>query len=178
MDPVWKRLGGEVVYDAGIFRVRKDRYERRGRPTHPYHVLEAGAWVNVVPVTPDEEVVLVRMFRHGIQGESLEVPGGLMDPGDADPAAAAARELLEETGYAGGPLRLLGAVTSNPAILTNRTHCFVTRDARPVAGPDPEDDEELTVELRPVAEIRALLESGEVHHSLSVCALALFLLQA
>lgn len=176
MTSIWKRLGGEIVYDAGIFRVRRDRYERRGRPIHPFHVLEADPWVNVVAVTEADEVVLVRMFRHGIREESLEVPGGLMDPGDADPAAAAARELLEETGYRGEALEPLGAVTSNPAILTNRTHCFLARRARPVAPPAPDDEEELTVELRPVGEIRSLIERGEIHHSLSVCALTLFLL--
>jgi len=171
----WHRLGGEVVFDATIFRLRRDAYEFGGEPTHPYYVLESPPWINVVPLTPEREVVLVRQYRHGIEGPSLEVPGGLADPGE-DPAAAAVRELREETGYAGAPPQLLAAVTSNPAILTNRTHCFVVPGARPVAPPTPDPHEELEVEVVPVARLLPLIRSGEIHHSLSVVALTLFLL--
>ena len=111
----WKRLGGKIVYDAGIFRVRADRYEFRGQPAgHPFSVIESSPWVNIVAVTEADEVVLVRQYRHGIQEDSLEVPGGMVDAEDGDPATGAARELLEETGYQGGPMQPLGAVTSNP----------------------------------------------------------------
>jgi 8-oxo-dGTP pyrophosphatase MutT (NUDIX family) len=175
MATLWKRLGGETVYDAGIFRVRKDRYEFRGGPVHPFHVIECAPWINVVPVTGEGEVVLVRQYRHGIQGMSLEAPGGVMDASDADPAAAAARELLEETGYLGAELELLAAVTSNPAILENRTYCYLARDVRRVAAPEPDEDEALTVELVTLDRIAPLIASGEIHHSLSVCALTLSL---
>jgi len=171
----WKRLGGETVYDAGIFRGRRDRYEFRGAPVHPFHVIECAAWINVVPVTEGGEIVLVRQYRHGIRGMSLEVPGGVVDPSDADPAAAAARELLEETGHAGPEMTLLAAVTSNPAILENRTYCYLARNVRPVAEPCPDEDEELTVELAAPKSIPSRIASGEIHHSLSVCALALSL---
>jgi 8-oxo-dGTP pyrophosphatase MutT (NUDIX family) len=175
MKESWLRLGGDIVYDAGIFRVRKDRYEFRGEPAgHPFHVLEAGAWVNIVALTPDDEVVLVRQYRHGVAEDSLEVPGGLVDPGDDDPAQAAARELLEETGYAGAPLEPIGTVSSNPAILTNRTFSFLTRDARRIAEPAPDEHEDLVVELYPAAEIPELLRNGEMHHALSVCALSFY----
>lgn len=173
MTTPWKRLGGETVYDAGIFRVRKDRYELRGGPVHPFHVIECAPWITVVPVTERGDVVLVRQYRHGIRGMSLEAPGGVMDESDADPAAAAARELLEETGHAAAKLELLAAVTSNPAILENRTYCFLARGARRVAEPTLDADEALTVERVPLDRIPALIDSGEIHHSLSVCALTL-----
>lgn len=171
----WKRISGETVYDAGIFSVRRDRYELRGAPTRPFHVIECAPWVNVVPVTRDGSVVLVRQYRHGVQAMSLEVPGGVVDAADDDPEAAAARELLEETGYAGREMELLAAVSSNPAILENRTYCYLARDVRPVAEPRPDDDEDLTVELAAPDAIPALIRSGEIHHSLSVCALCLAL---
>lgn len=171
----WKRLSGETVYDAGIFRVRRDRYEFRGAPVRPYHVIECAPWINVVPLTEGGEVVLVRQYRHGIRAMSLEVPGGVVDPSDADPAAAAVRELLEETGHTGPEMELLAAVTSNPAILENRTYCYLARDVRPVAEPRPDDDEDLTVERAALDAIPALITSGEIHHSLSVCALTLAL---
>ena len=177
MERHWKRLGGEIAFDAGIFRVRTDRYEFLGRATHDFHVIESNTWVNVVAMTPEEQVVLVRQFRHGVQETSLEVPGGIVDDTDADPAAGGARELLEETGYGGTPMELLGAVTSNPAILTNRTYSYLTTDARPLSPPNPDENEHLELVLRPVREIASLLKSGEIHHSLSVCALSMYLLR-
>lgn len=173
----WRRLSSRIVHDAGIFKLRRDEYEHQGRPTHPFYVLETRTWINVVPLTVEGEVVLVRQFRHGIGEVTLEVPGGVMDPSDADPAAAAARELLEETGYAGDPPVLLGDVTSNPAILTNRTHTYLAPNLRRVADPQPEEHEDLEVRLVPAGDIPRLLEEGTVHHSLSVVALSLYLLK-
>ena len=177
MKQFWDRKGGEIAYDAGIFRVRKDRYDFRGRPAgHPFHVIETADWVNVVPVTPSSEVVLVRQFRHGVEQDCLEVPGGVIDPEDRDPAAAAIRELREETGYAGDIPRELGSVSSNPAILTNRTHTFWIPDSCPVGEPEPDAHEALITERYPVSDIPALIESGRVHHALSVVALLRYLL--
>ena len=164
------------MFDAGIFRLREDLYELRGKPVHPYYVLESRPWVNVVAVTEQSEVVLVRQFRHGIEDESLEIPGGIVDPEDDGPAAAGARELLEESGYAGGEPRPLLSVSSNPAILNNRTHSFVIEGARRVADPTPDTNEELTVELAPVEALPGLIRSGIIHHSLSVAALGIFLI--
>jgi 8-oxo-dGTP pyrophosphatase MutT (NUDIX family) len=174
MSERWRRLKSEIVHDAGIFRLRRDAYEHDGQPTKPFYVLESNAWINVVPLTPDGGIVLVRQYRHGIEEPTLEIPGGLVDQRDSDPAAAAVRELLEETGHAGRPPELLGVVSSNPAILTNWTHCFLVRDARPVRVPSPDPHEDVTVEVQPMARVREMVKKGEIHHSLSVCALMLF----
>jgi 8-oxo-dGTP pyrophosphatase MutT (NUDIX family) len=174
----WKRLGGEVVLDLGIIRLRRDTYEFESRPAHPFHVIESNPWVNVVPVTDTGQVVLVRQYRHGIQGASLEVPGGVVDARDVSPRAAAERELLEETGYAAGRWTSLGQVTSNPAILDNRTHFFLASGVRREAEPSPDETEDLEVELRDPREVEALIERGEIHHSLSVCALSRYFLRA
>ena len=177
MKHLWDRRGGEIVYDAGIFRVRRDRYDFRSRPAgHPFHVLETRDWVNVVPVTSDDEIVLVRQFRHGIEEDCLEIPGGIVDSSDSEPGAAAARELFEETGYRGSDPCPLGSVSSNPAILTNRTHSFWVPDAVLAGDPEPDEHEAIEVELCPVGEIRSLIDSGQIHHSLSVVGLLRYLL--
>lgn len=177
MSERWRRLGSEIIHDAGIFRLRRDAYEHDGQRTRPFYILESNAWINVVPVTPEGGIVLVRQYRHGIGEPTLEVPGGLVDDKDPTPAAAAVRELLEETGHAGKPPELLGVVSSNPAILTNRTHCFLVRDARPVGEPDPDPHEDVTVEVHPAARVREMVLKGEIHHSLSACALLLHFLR-
>ena len=172
----WRLLSSEIVHDAGIFQLRRDNYTHQGRPTHPFYVLETGTWINVVPITVEGEVVLVRQYRHGISEVTLEVPGGVVDRAE-EPAAAAARELLEETGYQGDPPVLIGNVSSNPAILTNRTHTYLMSNLRRVAEPSPDEHEDIAVELVQESEIPGLIESGEIHHSLSVLALSLYLLR-
>ena len=173
-DP-WLLQGTELVHDAGIFRLNQDHYHYLGESTHPYYVLEAPDWVNIVALTPAEEVVLVRQYRHGVRQSSLEIPGGMVDPVDSGPAAAAARELLEETGFQGADLQPLLVVTSNPAILSNRTHSFVTRGAIAVSDPHPDEHEDVEVVLQPLDRVPELIARGEIHHSLSVAALATFL---
>ena len=95
-------------------------------------VAHAPDWVNVVAVTPEGKIVLVRQFRFGSNALSLEVPGGVMEEGE-DPIAAGVRELSEETGYGGGKARLLGSVHPNPAIQDNRCH-FVLVEGRGAHG--------------------------------------------
>lgn len=127
-------------------------------------------WVNVVPITADGEVVLVRQHRWGVDRETLEIPGGCVDAGES-PEQAALRELVEETGYGGGTLQSLGFVWSNPAIQDNRTHLFVARGVRPVAAPSPDEAEEITVELHPLSALPALLDNGRIRHALAVVSL-------
>src|SRR5262249_3065264 len=129
----WEVLNSEIMYRCRIFSVRRDHSRSlQSGQTHEFHVLETGDWVTVVPITADREVVMVRQFRHGIREVTLEVPAGMIDATDASAAAAAQRELREETGYAGGRLAPLGIVHPNPAILNNRCHMFVAHNVEPV----------------------------------------------
>ena len=126
--------------------------------------------VHAVALTPDDEVLLVRQFRAGSGRDSLEIPGGLVDPGE-DPCAAGARELLEETGYAGDPPEFLGTLWSNPSLMTSRISTIVIRNARPVAEPDLDDNEELTIERVHRSEIPRLIREGRIDHALVVAGL-------
>jgi ADP-ribose pyrophosphatase len=68
---------------------------------HDFYVLDSVNWVNVIAITPDQQLVMVEQYRHGSNTVELEIPGGMMDAGETDPVATAVRELREETGYAG-----------------------------------------------------------------------------
>jgi 8-oxo-dGTP pyrophosphatase MutT (NUDIX family) len=137
---------------------------------HDYYVAHIADGVHVVAITPDQKVVMVRQFRAGSRRDSLETPGGLMETGE-DPRSAGHRELLEETGYAGDPPELLGTVWPNPALLSMRIATLVTRNARRIAEPKLDQSEELVVELIPIGEIPALIESGRIDHAVCVAGL-------
>jgi ADP-ribose pyrophosphatase len=164
-----------VIFEHPILRAVGSPVQTAEGPRE-YIRLEISDWVNIVALTVDAQVVLVRQHRHGIDAETLEIPGGCVDPGEA-PATAAARELGEETGYGDGAWRSLGWVWSNPAIQDNRTHLFLAEGLRllgpPQLGPGEAD---LRVELHPATSVAELLRSGAVRHSLAVVALQRWLL--
>ncbi len=175
LQPSWLRTADgahdQLIEENWLFRLRKERFESRHTgKVHDYYVLDLADAVHVVALTPDGEVLLVRQFRAGSGRDSLEIPGGLVDPGE-DPCAAGARELLEETGYAGDPPELLGTLWSNPSLLTSRIFTIVIRNARLVAEPDPDQDEELTIERVPAAEIPRMIRAGRIEHALVVAVL-------
>ena len=113
--PVWRVLEEEHLQHCKVFDVHKATMESplTGEP-HPFYRIESPPWVNIVALTEAEELVLVRQFRHGSRVVTLEIPGGLVDPGET-PEFAGGRELPEETGYRAGRLESLGSLNPNPA---------------------------------------------------------------
>lgn len=166
----WDERSAEEVDEYGVFRVRRylARSPRTGR-NRSFSVIDSADWVNVVGITPDDRVVLVRQFRHGSDRMSLEIPGGIVDA-DEDPSEAAARELREETGHTGSPPEYLGTVEPNPAILSNRCHTYLVRDCRPAASQELDPGEDIEVTTLPRSEIEAAVADGRISHALVVCA--------
>jgi 8-oxo-dGTP pyrophosphatase MutT (NUDIX family) len=169
----WKLLGSRDVSDHRIFSIRHDLY--RFEPTgaeRDFVVLDCPDWVNIIPLTDDGQVVLIRQFRHGTRNVTLEIPGGVVEAHET-PEAAAVRELSEETGYVPAWVKSLGFVSPNPAIQGNRSHTFLAEGCRLAAEPQPDSFEQIEVLLRPLEDIPALIRSGEISHSLIVAAFAL-----
>jgi ADP-ribose pyrophosphatase len=143
--------------------------------THPrtgalkrFSLIHSVDWVNVIALTADQRVVLVRQYRPGVDRVCLEIPGGMIDPGE-DPCAAAARELAEETGYTGGTFELLGKLAPNPAIQSNVLYNVLARGVIP--GPaSPDDGEVLSVETASLADCQRRILDGEIDHALVVVA--------
>jgi 8-oxo-dGTP pyrophosphatase MutT (NUDIX family) len=168
-EPSWTAADeGETLEENWLFRLRRERFRSRATgKEHDYYVVHLANAVNVIAITTDRRVVLVRQFRAGSGRDSLETPGGLLNPGE-DPLAAGARELLEETGFAGSPPRWLGTVWSNPSLLSSRTTTILIEDARSVAASAFDEHEELTLEFAPEAEIPAMIADGRLDHALVV----------
>ena len=142
-----------------------------GRITGPYYVLEYGTWVNVVALTKQQEVVLVRQYRHGIQRTILEIPGGAMDSEDASPLAAIRRELLEETGYTSNTLIETGRVCPNPANHNNFLHSFLATDVERIGEPQLDATEQIEVVLMPLGQAIELAQNGGLLQAMNVSAL-------
>lgn len=167
----WTVVDTEFLQDCKVFSVSRmhARSPHTGE-THPFFSIDSAGWVNVVPITPDGEVVMIRQYRHGSSQVTLETPGGLVDPGET-PAEAAARELLEETGYRARELSSLGSVNPNPALFRNRLHAFVAHDAVQVAEIRNEGTEETVVELVDRDRLRRLARDEGVDHALVMAVL-------
>ena len=171
MSDAWTRLGSRSAGDFRIFRLRRDLYDHANLDApREFVVIESVDWVNVVPVTDEGTVVLIRQFRHGIAAGTLEIPGGMMDPGDADPGVAARRELVEETGFDCRRLVPLGAVHPNPAVQDNTCHTFLAAGAHRVGPARPDPAEVIEIVERPLTEIPGLIAGGDITHALVVAA--------
>ena len=161
-----------------LFRLRRERFRSRtSGKSHDYFILDLADAVCVVALTTDRRVIFVRQFRAGSNTDSLEPPGGLLEPGE-DAREAGARELLEETGYAGDPAVILGSSWSNPSILGSRITTVLIENAAPARAPRLDESEELDIELHPAEAIPAMIRSGAVDHALAVGGLLLWLLRA
>jgi ADP-ribose pyrophosphatase len=164
----WKTLNSEELAKFGYFRLRKDKCELPdGRIMPSYYTIEFGDWVNIIPVTKDKKVVLIRQYRHSIGTVTVEIPGGSIDPKLNEPAQTAAeREMEEETGYTSSRLEFVGVQHPNPALLSNRMHTFIAWDAVKTKDQklDPFEDIE-TFEVS-IPELKNLIETGKITHSI------------
>lgn len=167
----WQKLDSEYLGDFRIFRIRADSsLSPRTGNVHRFFVLESPDWVNVIPLTAEGKVVMIRQFRHGTEDVTLEVPGGMVDEADGDPSVSAAREMREETGYEADSVVHLGTVAPNPAFLNNRCHSFLARNARRVADAQLDGAEDIEFEEIPLEQIPALIRVGRITHSLTIAA--------
>jgi ADP-ribose pyrophosphatase len=165
---MWRRERSEQVADCRVFNVRRDySADPRDGRAHDFYVIEAPGWINVIPLTDDGRVVLIEQYRHGTGEISLEIPGGMVDAGES-PRDAAARELLEETGYEASEVVLLGKTRPNPAIQDNWIHTFVARGLKYRCEPENAGTEQTVVRLVPLEKIPSLIEEGKITHALVV----------
>lgn len=170
----WKKRGDTTLVKTRVFDLHRTRFHHPTRNVEKdFVVIHPPDWVNILALTPDQHLVLVKQYRFGIEKFSLEIPGGMMEAGEK-PAATALRELREETGYVGKRARLLGSVHPNPAIQSNRCHFVLVERAVLSGKAEWDTDEEIAVSTLPVDDVLALARRGGITHGLVLDALFYF----
>lgn len=169
----WEIIESNVDRDYKIFKIKAvQAISPRTNNTGQFYTIETNDWVNIIAVTENQEIVMIKQYRHGSQEVTLEIPGGLVD--DEHHQEAALRELLEETGYAGENVQYLGAVNPNPAIFNNLCHTYLVDKVRKVSSKNLDPNEDIDVIHIPVSEIPSLIEKGVIAHALVVVAFHLY----
>ncbi|WP_426955422.1 NUDIX hydrolase [Muricoccus radiodurans] len=175
----WEVLASRTALRDRWIDVRADRVrDARGNVLDPFYTLSYPDWVQVVAITPADELVLVRQYRHGVQEETLELPAGRMDPEDASPEVTALRELREETGYAAPEARLVASLRPNTASHRNRAFTVLVPGATLRHETAHEAGEDIAVELWPLARVLEGLPHGLLPQVMHVSGLTLALVAA
>ena len=172
----WRRIESRRLQRCKVFDVDEVRFrppeatdDRAGRP---FYVIDAPDWVNVIPLADDGHVLMVRQYRFGIEDFTLEIPGGMCDPGES-PLTAARRELIEETGHDARRWSSLGWVHPNPPIQNNRCHTFLAHAPHRIAEPRPDPHERFEQKRVPIDDIPDLILDGRITHALVLAAFTL-----
>jgi ADP-ribose pyrophosphatase len=166
----WKLMGSRRLNDYGFFSVRADQVRSpRTQETHEFYVLETGAWVNVIALTPTNKVVTISQFRHGIRATGMEIPGGIVEAGE-QPCTAAERELAEETGYAAAEFVCLGRVAPNPALQDNWCYSYLAVDAKREKDQSLDPGEDIAAAEVDLERIPQLIRDGTISHGLVIVA--------
>ncbi len=167
----WRvKASRQVLRDRWIAVRADDCVTEDGVEISPYYVFDYPDWVHVVALDSQNRVLLIRQYRHGSGAISIELPAGAIDPADADPLAAGARELLEETGF-GGTMSLSGVASPNPATHSNRIHTVVARNVTPVGERRVDPTERTEPFFVSIEEAVRLATSGEMVAAIQVASL-------
>ena len=163
----WQTLGATTLTDTPIFSVKLvERCSPHGDEAK-FFLADMPDWVNVVAITHDEKLVMIRQYRHGTDSITLEIPGGIVDEGESY-LEAARRELVEETGYEAEEFVQIGVVEPNPAFQNNRCATVVAYGARDTGEQNFDEHEEIAVELYDLEEVEIFIREGAITHALVV----------
>ncbi|HEX4877713.1 MAG TPA: NUDIX hydrolase [Chitinophagaceae bacterium] len=165
----WKTLSSEYLFNDKWFKVRKEVCQTpQGKIVDPYYVYDFATWVGAFPVTEEGKIIMLKQYRHALGEVCYEIPGGCVDDTDQNLEEAAARELLEETGYTFNSYEYLGKISPNPSTNSNLLHMFLARGGKKVALQSLDENEEIEVIQLTVQEVKTLLRNNQVVQAMHV----------
>ncbi|MEI8186156.1 MAG: NUDIX hydrolase [Chlorobiaceae bacterium] len=173
----WTTLGTKYLYNKPWLTMRQDTVQLpNGRVIDDYYIWEFPPWSNVLAVTKNKEVVLIRQYRHGIGKVFYELPAGVHDKNGESVLESAQRELLEETGFGGGSWRPLMELSANPALQNNITYSFLAEGVEEISKQQLDATEEISVHLVTFDELRAIVLDGSMMQALHAAPILKYLL--
>ncbi len=170
----WNEISEKPAGDFRIFNIREVVAEspRTGKQ-HSFVLLDGSDWINIIAITTEQKLVMVRQYRFGTSRFELEIPGGIIEDGE-DPIEAGIRELQEETGYVGKNPKYLGYVDPNPAFQTNKCHTILVEDCLKIKEQNLDPGEDIEVEIISNSDIQHYIDEGTIRHSLVLSAFRLY----
>ncbi|MBW7891098.1 MAG: NUDIX hydrolase [Chitinophagaceae bacterium] len=166
-DMKWKTLSSEYLYKATWFTIRKDKCETpEHKIVYPYYVYEFPTWVTAVALTENNEIVMVRQYRHALGETIMEIPGGCVDDTDPSLQTAIERELLEETGYTFSSYEYLGKISPNPSTNDNLMHMYLAKGGKKIQEQHLDHNEEIDVYLFSIEEVVQMLKENRIVQAL------------
>ena len=167
----WKKINSEIITENKIFKLwQYNCLSPKDGKEYPFLCLDTIDWVNIIPLTKENEVVMIKQYRHGNEEITLEIPGGMTDREDKSPQESAIRELVEETGYMGNEVIKLGECSPNPAIFNNLLHVYLVKDVEKKYAQNLENTEDIEIVKIHINKIPDLIKSGEINHALVITA--------
>lgn len=164
----WQLSKPKEIFHSKIFTIESHMaINPRNGVEDQYYTAKFPNWVNVIALTPQEEVILIRHFRHGSNRFEVEIPGGCIDPREAT-LDAAARELAEETGYTGEKPQLIGQTSPNPSLQDNTCFTVLIKNCQLTQDVHLDDGEDIEVFKIPLSEVRDLIFSGKISNTMAV----------
>ena len=171
-DKAWQVTKSEPGPNLVLLQARYDWVKNpRTEKSFKAVILESRDWANIVAVTPEKKILVVKQFRFGVAKTTIEIPAGIVETGEP-PQQAAMRELEEETGYTSRNWKYLGWFEPNSAFLNNVCHSFLALDVVKTRPTKLDEGEEITIQELSLDEIKQNIEQGKMRNSLSVLALS------
>jgi len=168
----WKKIESKYLFRDNWLTLRADRCERPdGKIIDPYYVYEFPDWVTAVAFTKENEMILIKQYRHALGETVIEIPGGCVDATDQNLEEACARELMEETGYRFESFEYLCKTSANPSTNSNLMHMFLAKGGEKIAEQKLDEAEDIEILLLSIDQVKQLLRSNQLLQSMHVTAL-------
>lgn len=167
----WNTIHKEELENLKIFKLQKIRRQNpKWIKQSDFYVLESPTWVNIIPLTRDNKIILVEQYRHGIDDITLEIPGGLVEINE-EPIIAAKRECTEETGYSSiEEPELIGINLPNPAFLDNKCYSYLWKNCSKTNIQELDSNEDIEIHELKINEIKSMINNKKIMHSLTLTA--------
>jgi ADP-ribose pyrophosphatase len=168
-----KILKSEMVYEGRVFGVRRDEVIEPTGVRATREVITHPGSVVVLPVLLDGRIVMIRQYRHATRQSLWELVAGRIDGGE-NPKKAAARELIEETGYRAKKFRIFLDVFPTPGFLEERMYILLA-EGLTLGKAEPEEDEKIEVKAYSPSELEKMIGDGKLHDAKSIAGILYYL---